>query len=171
MSETIITSEVENTSATSEATQAPAKAKAKRSNTSKAREAKKAKRRKSAMLVKLKSKSARHIVTRHDKKGAETYTTGAAPTSRTAKINAVLFEATRPMTCAEIQEKLDSLYGADEVKALRAHLATLLAKGAVVQKEKRWALVKERTRVTTSNAKRVKSSTSDTSDESNTSDE
>lgn len=88
----------------------------------------------STLVVKCKKKG-RHILVVTDKKGAETFATGRNELSRAAKINAVLLDAGRPLTLAQIREKLDALYGADHVKALSNHMRALLVKGAAVLKD------------------------------------
>lgn len=85
----------------------------------------------------------RHVIIVNDKKGAETYSCGAAPTMRTARINAILLEARRPLSTSEVIAQLDALYGANVVKCVRNHLSTLLTKGAVTFTDKKWALKKK----------------------------
>lgn len=85
----------------------------------------------------------RHVIIVNDKKGAEAYSCGAAPTMRTARINAILLEARRPLATSEVIAMLDALYGANVVKCVRNHLSTLLTKGAVTFTDKKWALKKK----------------------------
>ena len=84
-----------------------------------------------------------HVIqtTYKTKDGAEKkYSCGAAPSSRTAKINSLLANATAPLATSEVISQLDALYGANVVKCVRNHLSTLLAKGAVTFTDKKWRI-------------------------------
>lgn len=87
-------------------------------------------------------KSKRYVVVATDKKGAETYSCGRIETSRTAKINAVLYsKGAKGATTAEVQEALDKLYGKGMIKAVSNHLRTMLMKGACKLIDGRYVLI------------------------------
>lgn len=93
--------------------------------------------------VAVKCKNGRHVLVATDKKGAEHFATGRNELSRAAKINAVLLSSGRPLAVREIQEKLDAIYGANEVRAVANHMRKLLTEKLVTLSEGRYLLTKK----------------------------